>query len=671
MLKKVLLTGVVGFALGCTSAQAQDLALNQPATASSTERGLSQYRPANANDGNSSTRWSSDYLNGQWWQVDLGSIRSINRVELNWDAAYARRYRIRTRTSTSNSWSTAARVTISSAGLKTHAFATRNARYVRIEGDIRATSWGISLWDARVCSLSCSGPPPPPPPDADGDGVPDADDGCPNEPGPASNGGCPLPSDPPTADFTVWPSPSLPGQPVTFDWTGSCPASPCSFVWEDEGPDGPGGTDWPWGMGDPLVKAFQATGTKYAHLVVTDALGRTAEARKNHMVDGSPPRPNPQCADGSDNDGDRKIDLADPGCAGPTDDSESPDPPPSSGGCVLTATTSTFASQVSAAADGQTICLASGSYGTWSGTNKAITIKAASGATPTMRYSFGSGDANFTLDGMSGMGGTIGGGAVNISVKNSAFNTYAQFSGTLTNVVFDGNTHININSPAGAPNSRLGLNASGVTIQNSLMQGGDSDGAFVGADGVRVINNRFIGLCQNGPNHTDFLQFADPGDPAGGSNAVVRGNFFQDTANCGTQALTSYDSGTQGALIEDNVVDTHRPWGIELYSDEGSIVRHNTVRHYPDSNCVFTGFQCGQIAITRKSADPVGTGTLVYDNVATVSIAAGSTVARNDHNVDPSRVTYVGPLDTWAGFHLASGSPGENAASDGLDAGIR
>jgi hypothetical protein len=40
-------------------------------------------------------------------------------------------------------------------------------------------------------------PPPPPPLDGDGDGVPDADDGCPTQLGPASNGGCPQPTPPP------------------------------------------------------------------------------------------------------------------------------------------------------------------------------------------------------------------------------------------------------------------------------------------------------------------------------------------------------------------------------------------------------------------------------------------------------------------------------------------
>jgi F5/8 type C domain/Glycosyl hydrolases family 16 len=193
MLKKVLIVAAGCFALGCTSAQAQDLALNRPATASSTQIGRSEFQPTNANDGNSSTRWSSEFVDNQWWQVDLGSDRSINRVELNWEVAYARQYRIRTRTATRHSWSTAATVRISSAGLKTHTFATTRARYVRIHGDVRATPWGISLWDLRVCNMSCSGPPPPTRPDADGDGVPDSQDQCPNQPGQVSNNGCPVP----------------------------------------------------------------------------------------------------------------------------------------------------------------------------------------------------------------------------------------------------------------------------------------------------------------------------------------------------------------------------------------------------------------------------------------------------------------------------------------------
>jgi beta-glucanase (GH16 family) len=153
MLRKILVVVAGCFALGCTSAQAQDLALNRPAAASSTQSGRSEFQPTKANDGNSSTRWSSVFSVPQWWRVDLGSRRTIDRVELNWEAAYASGYRIQTRNSlSSGSWSTAANITISSPGLKVHNFAMRTARYVRIVADAKGTEWGVSLWDARVCS---------------------------------------------------------------------------------------------------------------------------------------------------------------------------------------------------------------------------------------------------------------------------------------------------------------------------------------------------------------------------------------------------------------------------------------------------------------------------------------------------------------------------------------
>jgi hypothetical protein len=491
----------------------------------------------------------------------------------------------------------------------------------------------------------------------------------------------------PRADFAVTPNQAQTGQTVTFDasatrchGSGGWSASNCtSYTWQDDA-DANDPLDSPFalGTGRVLSRSFQSAGTKYVWLTVQDAAGRQTQTATDLSVTApSPPPPPPP----SDRDGDGFPDGSDlcPDTQGQAPDGcPAPVPPPPSG-CDRNATPSTFASQVSAATAGQTICLASGAYGTWSGTSKAITIRNEGGATPTMRYSFGSGDRGFTLDGLSGMGGSIN-GAADITVKNSAFNSCANFGGSNTGIVFDGNTHNNIDATCG--NSRLGLGGSGVTIQNSLMQGGDADGAFIASDGVRVIGNRFLGLC-DGPtgNHTDGLQFADPGDPSGGYDAVVRGNHFADTLNCGLQSLSSYDGGTDGAVIEDNVIDTHRPWGIELYADEGSTVRHNTVRWYPDSDCVFTSQECGQIDITRKSHDPVGTGTVVVDNIATrITARNGSTLAERHHNLVRSGAAagdltgvpaFVGPLSSRSGYLLAEGSPGKRAASDGLDAGIR
>src|SRR6478735_6394265 len=79
--------------------------------------------------------------------------------------------------------------------------------------------------------------------------------------------------------------------------------------------------------------------------------------------------------------------------------------------CDGSATPSTLASEVSAAAAGQTICLATGDYGTFHGTAKPVTIAAAPGASAQMKLSFGAGDAGFTLDGLAGLGGRIADGA--------------------------------------------------------------------------------------------------------------------------------------------------------------------------------------------------------------------------------------------------------------------
>lgn len=341
-------------------------------------------------------------------------------------------------------------------------------------------------------------------------------------------------------------------------------------------------------------------------------------------------------------------------------------------GCDLNASPSTFSSVLAGASDGQTICLATGNYGTFQGTSKAVTIKAADGASPAMQINLASGDANFTIDGLRSMGGDVGAGVHDVTIRNSTFSSWIDFySGPTPNFVLDHDTFNNIDSPRGAPNARVGLHyggstPSGVTLENSLLSGGDSDGVHTGV-AVNVIDNEFANICE-GPssyNHTDAMQFE------GSLGGVVRGNYFHD--RCSGQMLTSYDGGTQGVLIEGNVLDTLRPAALEFYSDDGSIIRHNTLVWHPPSQCEYSQ-NCGQIDLNRKAADPAGRNTQVYDNVTTgVGVNNGSTVARSDHNVSGVDVPYVGGAtpNTYSGFHLAPGSVGVGAASDGTNVGIR
>jgi hypothetical protein len=69
-----------------------NLALNQPATASSTDN--ASFPASAAVDGNTGTRWSSAFSDPQWLEVDLGSSQAICQVVLTWATAYATAFQI-------------------------------------------------------------------------------------------------------------------------------------------------------------------------------------------------------------------------------------------------------------------------------------------------------------------------------------------------------------------------------------------------------------------------------------------------------------------------------------------------------------------------------------------------------------------------------------------------
>jgi hypothetical protein len=331
---------------------------------------------------------------------------------------------------------------------------------------------------------------------------------------------------------------------------------------------------------------------------------------------------------------------------------------------------------VNAATAGQTVCLASGNYGTWAGTNKAITVRNASGASPTMTVSFDTGTGNFTLAGMHGMGGLVANAAHDITIRDSEFTAQIIIRGTpnTANIVLDHNTHNDIFSPCWQCEAgRIETEGGGITVQNSVLKGGDADGIQITDPGVvKVLNNEFSQICESGPNHTDMIQWF------GGGNSIVRGNYLHSVAPCATQVLSAFDS-TFNNLIEDNVVDTNsRPWSVELYSDDSSIVRHNAFVY---GTCDWS-LPCGEIGLDHKTTDDPSRGTQIYDNVASkIDNIGNEAIARRDHNMMRLTAltgdflgtpTFVGGAHptTWAGYKLAAGSPGKGAASDGTDVGI-
>ncbi|MEU0792947.1 glycoside hydrolase family 3 C-terminal domain-containing protein [Amycolatopsis sp. NPDC005961] len=141
-----------GSAQACGSA---DAALRQPATASSVQ---SDAFPASAAvDGDGGTRWSSLAADPQWIQVDLGGSRPVCGVDLTWEAAYASAYTIQLSTD-GTSWTTAA--TVAGTGGTEHPAVSGTARYVRMTATVRATQWGVSLWEFAVHTTDGTTPPP-------------------------------------------------------------------------------------------------------------------------------------------------------------------------------------------------------------------------------------------------------------------------------------------------------------------------------------------------------------------------------------------------------------------------------------------------------------------------------------------------------------------------------
>ncbi|MFI5494543.1 discoidin domain-containing protein [Actinoplanes sp. NPDC051859] len=134
------------------------LSQGKPATASSSEN-PGAFPASAAVDGNTGTRWSSAFADPQWLHVDLGTSTAISRIELNWEAAYARTFTIQTSTN-GTSWTDATPATAGQLGTQSVAVSA-TARYVRMNGTTRATPYGYSLWEFKVFGGTPTDPIPP------------------------------------------------------------------------------------------------------------------------------------------------------------------------------------------------------------------------------------------------------------------------------------------------------------------------------------------------------------------------------------------------------------------------------------------------------------------------------------------------------------------------------
>lgn len=349
------------------------------------------------------------------------------------------------------------------------------------------------------------------------------------------------------------------------------------------------------------------------------------------------------------------------------------------------ATPATFVAVWRAADGGDTILLAGGDYGTFTGGRKPapVTIAAQPGTVARMALDL-RGARNITLDGLRLGEITIQDRSESITVRNSTIDGQTVLrTGTLANadILFDGNHHTAWDKCGSCGEGRVFLpektdQPSGITIQNSRFgPGGNSDGIQNGSNGTQILNNEFTGIRQiDGDDvHADSIQLY------GSEETVIRGNYFHDVS----VGIMCAD-GCDRELVEDNVFDvTGSPYAVTWLSDDSSIIRHNTFAG--ERTCDYDQ-RCGVLYLGNKDHDPVSRGTVVTDNILTRICVCDGEVGglaqedynllreggRGEHDIRAAPIYVGGPRpDAYAGFALASGSPGSASASDGADRGAR
>jgi beta-glucosidase len=133
----------------------QDLALDQPTTASSTQD-ATDYPAPDATDGDPGTRWSSLSSDPQWLDVDLGSPQQICSVSILWETAYASAFQVQV-SNDNATWTNIYSTTTGTGGTTTFT-TTATDRYIRVYATARGTQFGDSIFEFDVYGLTTTAP---------------------------------------------------------------------------------------------------------------------------------------------------------------------------------------------------------------------------------------------------------------------------------------------------------------------------------------------------------------------------------------------------------------------------------------------------------------------------------------------------------------------------------
>lgn len=236
------------------SAAAANLALNRPVTSSGDENGGTPV--TNAVDGDATTRWSSNFDDGAWMVVDMGSVQTFDRVVLQWENAYGKAYQIQS-SNDGQKWTTVYTQNAGTGGTEDFSFAPASGRYVRFLGVQRSSQYGYSMFEFQVFNSGGTG---------SGNG------------GSGGTSGLPVISKPPVSQSV------LVDQSAAFFVTASG-TGPFTYQWQKNGVAIPGATHATYNT--DAVVAADNNSTAY-NVVVTNAAGSTPSSSATIAVGPKP-----------------------------------------------------------------------------------------------------------------------------------------------------------------------------------------------------------------------------------------------------------------------------------------------------------------------------------------------------------------------------------------------
>ncbi|MBT2386991.1 discoidin domain-containing protein, partial [Streptomyces sp. ISL-11] len=131
-----------------------DLARGARASSSGDEG--ARFPASAAVDGDPATRWSSRPADDAWWQLELARPARLGALVLRWQDAHPTRYRVQV-SPDGRTWRDAAVVAKGKGGVETVRMDAPDARFVRVQGEKRATEFGYSLWSVEAYAVREAG----------------------------------------------------------------------------------------------------------------------------------------------------------------------------------------------------------------------------------------------------------------------------------------------------------------------------------------------------------------------------------------------------------------------------------------------------------------------------------------------------------------------------------